>query len=83
MVSVTTMGEDSVLGQNVRQGSRARLKRPGKFSRESDPRLGPARSVSGRVENGAGEELQLSKPGNHQRERERAGGRKRKQVLKH
>lgn len=83
MVSVTTMGEDSVLGQNVRQGSRARLKRPGKFSRERDPRLGPARSVSGRVENGAGEELQLSKPGNHQRERERAGGRKRKQVLKH
>lgn len=70
MVSVTTMGEDSVLGQNVRQGSRPRLKRPGKFSRERDPRLGPARSVSGRVENGAGEELRLSKPGNHQRERE-------------
>lgn len=70
VVSVTTMGEDSVLGQNVRQGSRARLKRPGKFSRERDPRLGPERSVSGRVENGAGEELQLSKPGNHQRERE-------------
>lgn len=65
------MAEDSVLGQNVWQGSRARLKRPGKFSRERDPRLGPERSVSGRVENGAGEELQLSKPGNHQRERER------------
>lgn len=66
VVSVTTMGKDSVLGQSAQQGSRPRLKRSEKFSRERDPRLGPERSVSGRIENRAGEELQPSKPGNHQ-----------------